>query len=191
MIGGLRLVYSRRGYLAAAVVLFPVALTFYAWAGQVLIVGSGGVSYLIQPDVIVAVLVLAALLALSLPLQAYALKLAVANALQVGGSVVGMVIGTASLGCCAPVILPSLLSLLGFSGTTILSVNITVHRYFVPLALLSALLLGYSVCRDGRVARRDMRRRSGRRHRQATRRSREGEHSGFDEELSAVASNAA
>lgn len=145
MIDGLRLVYGRRGYVAAAIALFPTALIFYAWAGQVLIVAAGGVSYLIQPDVIVAVVVLAALLALSLPLQVYALKLAMASALQVGGSVVGTVIGTASLGCCAPVILPSLLSLLGLSGTTILSVNITVHRYFVPLALLSMLLLGYSI----------------------------------------------
>ena len=38
-----------------------------------------------------------------------------------------------------------LLLLLGFSGTSILSVNLTVHRYFVPLALLGAAPLLFSL----------------------------------------------
>jgi hypothetical protein len=59
--------------------------------------------------------------------------------------VLGVLIGTASMSCCAPVILPTLLSLVGFSGTAILSVNLTIHRFFVPLALLAALLLAYSI----------------------------------------------
>lgn len=41
--------------------------------------------------------------------------------------------------------LPAALSPIGASGTTILSFTLTVHRYFVPLALLGIILLSYSM----------------------------------------------
>lgn len=141
----LHLVYRQPRYLLAALLLFPIMAIFYAWAGQVLDFGSRGPSLLIEPDVIAAIVVLAALFAVSLPLQIFAFRLAVAGARQAGGTVLGALVGTVSMSCCAPVLLPALLSLLGFSGTAILSVNVTVHRYFVPLAMVAIALLGYSL----------------------------------------------
>lgn len=145
MVEALWLVYRQPAYTLAALLLFPLAAIFYAWAGEVLIVSTHGPSILIEPDVITAIVVLAILVSLSLPLQVYAARLAVGRAAHVGGTGLGVLVGTASMSCCAPVLLPAVLSLIGFSGTTILSVNLTVHRYFVPLAMLGALLLGYSV----------------------------------------------
>jgi hypothetical protein len=145
MIDALRLVFGRWRYATAALLLVPLVAIFYAWSAQVIIVDRRGVSMLIEPDVMVAIAILAFLLAVSLPLQVYALRLAIAGVREAGSSILGLLVGTASMSCCAPVLLPAVLSLIGFSGTTILSVNVGIHRYFVPLAALSAVLLGYSV----------------------------------------------
>lgn len=145
MIAALRLVYSRPAYIIAAVVLFGAVLAFYLWSGQVLIISGGGMALLVQPDLIGAAVLLALLFGISLPLQVYALRLALGSVQETGGSILGLLIGGVSMSCCTPVLLPALLSLLGLSGTSILTVNLAVHRYFVPLTLLGALLLLYSV----------------------------------------------
>ena len=149
MMAAIRLVFGQRSYAAAAALLFPIVFIFYVWAGQVLIIGRQGLSILLEPDVIMAAAVLAALFVLSLPLQIYAVRLALVGARQPGSTVLGLVVGSVSMSCCTPVILPAVLSLIGLSGTTILSINLAVHRYFVPLALLGALLLTYSVISTG------------------------------------------
>jgi hypothetical protein len=145
MLAALRLVFRQPVYILSSLLLFPVVALFYAWAAQVVILGSGGVSWLIEPDFIAAILILAALIAISLPLQIYAGRLAVIGAEQAGSGLLGVLAGTASMSCCAPVLLPAILSLIGFSGATILSVNLTIHRYFLPLALLGIVFLGYSI----------------------------------------------
>ena len=145
MIDALSLVFVRRNALVTTAVLFVLVTLLYAWAGQVLIVGPDGVSILIEPTIIAAAVILGLLFAISIPLQVYALRMAALESRSAGGSVLGLLVGTASMSCCAPVLLPAVLSLVGFSGTAILSVNLTIHRYFVPLALLGAMLLGYSI----------------------------------------------
>lgn len=141
----LRLVYGQRRYAVASLLLFPLLAIFYAWAAQVLLVGPQGLSLLLEPDVITVIVVLAFVFAVTVPLQVYAARVAAAGARQVGGTILGVLTGTASMSCCAPVLLPAVLSLIGFSGTTILSVNLTIHRYFVPLAVLGIILLGSSM----------------------------------------------
>jgi hypothetical protein len=145
MIVALRLVYGRPVYSVSAAMLFVAVLVFYLWSGQMLLVSESGLALLVQPDLMVASIILATLFAVSLPLQVYALRLAITGVRQTGGTILGVVIGGVSINCCTPVLLPALLSLAGFSGTNILSVNLTVHRYLVPLTLLGALLLAYSV----------------------------------------------
>lgn len=145
MINALRLVFGQRRYAVAAFSLCPIVVIFYAWAAQVFTIDRHGISTLFEPDVMVAIVTLASLLAIALPLQFYAFRLHIAGASETSSNVLGFLLGTASMSCCAPVLLPGVLSLIGVSGATILSINVTVHRYFVPLAALSALLLGYSV----------------------------------------------
>ncbi len=141
----LGLVYRRPSYLLLAGGLFVVASIFYLWSSQVLLISNGSVSFLVEPPFIGAALLLALLFSLTLPLQIYAVRLAAAPAGGTGGTVLGALLGTASMTCCAPVLLPSLLSLLGFSGTTILGVNGALHRYWLPLATLGIILLAYSL----------------------------------------------
>lgn len=144
-IEGLRLVYGRPWNMAASAILFPIVAVFYAWAGQVLLFDTRGPSVLVEPDVIVVAAILAALLSVSLPLQVFAVRRALAGARQTGSTALGLIIGTISMSCCAPVLLPAILSLVGLTGTTILSVNLGVHRYFVPLAVTGTVLLAYSI----------------------------------------------
>ena len=47
--------------------------------------------------------------------------------------------------CCAPLLAPALLSFVGFSGSTLLNVNTTLHELSTPLTLASLALLLLSI----------------------------------------------
>jgi hypothetical protein len=136
----LRLVYRSPGNMALALAAFGAMTGFYLWSSQVLVVGRHGVSILVQRQYIAAALIMALLFGLLLPLLIYAVRLAAAGAAQSGGTVLAAIFGTLSMTCCAPVVLPSILSFLGFSGTSILSVNETLNRFWLPLATISIIL---------------------------------------------------
>jgi hypothetical protein len=128
-----------------ALVAFVVMAAFYLWSSQVLVVSRHGVSFLLQTQFVAAALIMGLLFGLVVPLLVYAARLAAATASQAGGTALGAIFGMVSMTCCAPVILPAILSLLGFSGTTILSLNQTVNRFWMPLAVAGIILLSYSL----------------------------------------------
>lgn len=140
-----RLVYGRPGNILFGLIAFAVMGTFYLWSSQVLAFSGHGVSVLVAPTFIAAAAIMALLFGFLLPLEVYAFRLAVSTTTQTGGTVLGAIAGTTSMTCCAPVILPSVLSLLGFSGTSILGINSTLNRYWVPLATISVILLTYAI----------------------------------------------
>lgn len=139
------LVYRRPAYVLLAVGAFAVSLFFYLWSSQVITVGPYGLAVLVEVPFMAAAAVLAVLFGLTLPLQIYAIRAAASATAATGGTVLGVLAGTASMSCCAPVIFPALLSLLGFSGTSILGLNGLLHRYWLPLATLGIILLAYSL----------------------------------------------
>lgn len=141
----LRLVYRSPWNVLLALAAFVAMAVFYLWSSQVLIVGRHDVSFLPETQFIAAALVMALLFGLELPLLVYAARLAAASASQTGGTALGAMFGTASMTCCAPVILPAILSLFGFSGTTILRLNQAVSRFWLPLAVAGIILLSYSL----------------------------------------------
>lgn len=141
----LRLVYGEVASWLIGLAAFVGMAILLLWSSQVLTVQAATVHVYLQTGFVAAALLIAALFAMLLPMQVYAIRLAATTARQTGGTLVGAVIGTASMSCCAPVILPSVLSVLGFSGTTILSFNLVVERYWLPLATASVLLLTYSL----------------------------------------------
>lgn len=145
MIPALRLVYSQAVSWAIAIVAGIGMALLLLWSSQVLTVQAGIIHFYLQTGFVAAALLIAALFAVLLPMEVYAIRSAAATARQTGGTVIGALVGTASMSCCAPVIFPSLLSLLGFSGTTILSFNLLVERYWLPLATASVILLVYSL----------------------------------------------
>lgn len=142
-------VFSRPAYVVLGVTAFAVSLLFYLWSSQVLALGPDGIAVLPEVPFIAAALLMALLFGLTLPVQIYAIRAAAAAAGAAGGTVLGVLAGTASMSCCAPVVLPAVLSLLGFSGTTILGLNGLFHRYWLPLATLSIILLAYSLISTG------------------------------------------
>ena len=141
----IRLVYRSPWNVLLALVAFVVMAVFYLWSSQVLIVGRHGISILVELRFIAAAGIMALLFGFLVPLEVYAFRLAAASRAQAGGTVLGATFGTMSMTCCAPVLLPSILSLLGFSGTTILSLNETLNRFWLPLATASVILLSYSL----------------------------------------------
>ena len=141
----LRLVYRSPWNVLLALVAFVVMAVFYLWSSQVLVVSRHGVSFLLQTQFVAAALIMALLFGLLVPLLVHAARLAAASAAQTGGTALGAIFGTASMTCCAPVILPAILSLLGFSGTTILRLNLMLNRFWLPLAVAGIILLTYSL----------------------------------------------
>lgn len=141
----LRTVGGQPVYLALGAVSFTILLLLNLWSSQVLVMGAQGVSLFVEPLFMIAALLMSLLFGALVPLEVYAFRIASALAVQTGGTALGALIGAASMTCCAPVLLPSVLSLLGFSGVTILGLNATLNRFWVPLATLSIILLSYSL----------------------------------------------
>lgn len=139
------LVYRRPAYLALGCLCFGGMAVFLLWSGQVLIIRSRGISLFVEPPVVIAALLLALLFGVAVPMQLYAFRLLSHRAAHAGATVLAALFGTASMTCCAPVLLPSLLALAGFSGTSILSINSALQQYWLPLATFSAILLSYSL----------------------------------------------
>lgn len=141
----IRLVYHIPWNVFSALVAFAAMAVLYLWSSQVLVISRGGVSVLPEPRFIAAALIMAALFGLLVPLLVYAGRLAAASTSQAGGTALGAILGTVSMTCCAPVLLPAILSLVGFSGTAILQLNQTLNRFWMPLAVAGIILLSYSL----------------------------------------------
>lgn len=138
----LRLVFRGRGYVVAAVATTLIMGAFYAWAGQLVTFYPDGSVY-VDPDPahLAALAALALLTGLVLPVQVFAARRGAWGVRQAGTGVMGLVAGIGSLTCCSPLLIPAVLALVGFSGTTLLTVNATLYRYFAPLALTGAAFL--------------------------------------------------
>jgi hypothetical protein len=147
MIGtALWLVFTRRGYLLGAVLATLLTAALYAYAGQIVTIFADGTIFVdADPTRLAALVVLSLLMGLVLPVQVYAVRRAAWRFRQGGTGLLGFMAGLGSLTCCSPLLLPALLSFAGFSGSALLSLNVTLYRYFEPLAALSAVLLALSL----------------------------------------------
>jgi len=97
---------------------------------------SSGWDFYASTQETATMVVLAVLFGMLLPLEVAAIGKARSAAGSAGG-LFGTVFGILSMSCCAPLILPALLSFIGFSGMTLLQVNITVHEWVTPLTFAS------------------------------------------------------
>ena len=145
ILDAIKIVFAERKYLVIGVV---TASGFAA----LFIFGTGFVAFFPQSTYIeldkagvirLATLVILVILAgLVLPMQIYALKKAKAvMGSSKGTTVSSFIVGLSTMSCCAPFLLPALLSFIGFSGVQILTLNITIRQYLVPLSALSIGLL--------------------------------------------------
>ena len=137
---------------AWAVALFGAVamLCLLTWSGGfVTYYPSTGWDFYASTQETATILVLAVLFGLLLPLEVAAITRARAAADTAGG-LLGTVFGILSMSCCAPLILPAILSFVGFSGMTLLQVNVAVHDWATPLTIAS---IAFMVLAIGLVSR--------------------------------------
>lgn len=120
--------------------------------GAIFIFASGMVRFFpeglfidFQPVRMATFLALVVLSGLVIPMQVFALQKAKRNVGASTSSFGGLLAGLATMSCCAPLLLPAILSFLGFSGTQLLYFNSTIKQYVLPLSLISVGLLSVSL----------------------------------------------
>lgn len=125
-----------------------VALFF----GAVFVLTSGMVTFFPEGPFIefnllrIGTLIILVLLSgLVVPMQLFAIQKARSGLKTASSGFGGVLTGIATMSCCAPLLLPSLLSFVGFSGTQLLFFNMSIRQYILPLSLLSAGLLSLSL----------------------------------------------
>jgi hypothetical protein len=127
---------SRSAYLVG-IAGGTAMLALLIWSGGfVVYYPSSGWDFYATTQETATIVVLSGLFGALLPLQVAAIAKARSAAGTTGG-VLGTLFGLASMSCCAPLIVPAVLSFVGFSGMTLLQVNITVHEWSTPLTLAS------------------------------------------------------
>ena len=142
--GALRDFYRDPFEIAVGVVAGAAATVLFAWSGErVSSSPVGGVFWDLRPDRVAAVAALAVAFATVAPLQLDAVRRARASSRgrRLAGLAGSTVPGVAALSCCSPMLVPAVLSALGTSGSTIVTVNVATQRLFVPLAGVSLLLM--------------------------------------------------
>ncbi|MDQ6669216.1 MAG: hypothetical protein M3069_00355 [Chloroflexota bacterium] len=125
-------------------------LCLLAWSGGFMTYyPASGWEFDASPQETVTMVALAVLFGLLLPLEVAAVARARSVAGGAGG-VFGTIFGMLSMSCCAPLILPAVLSFVGFSGMTLLQVNVAVHEWATPLTIGS---IGFMLVAIGLVSR--------------------------------------
>ena len=114
------------------------------WSSGLLVHYRTGWELLASPPELATMGVLSALFGLLVPLQIAALGRA-RGAVGTAGGIAGTVTGILSLSCCAPLLIPTLLSFVGFSGTTLARFNAAVSGLAVPLTIGSIALMLASI----------------------------------------------
>ncbi len=135
-------VFRAWGYRAAGGLIMLSTAVVLAWTGQVVLVfPEGGVFVNADGWTLMALAGASVLLGVTVPLHWYAWRRAQGTASAQGMGALGALFSVGALSCCAPLLLPGLLSLVGFSGTTLLSLNLRLHQWRLPLTLAALAFL--------------------------------------------------
>lgn len=120
--------------------------------GGVFLFGTGMVTFFptgpyieFIPTRIITLIALTILSGITVPVQLHAIRKARAGLKEGASGAGGLLAGMATMSCCAPLFLPAVLSFIGFSGTQLLFLSITVRQYALYLSLASIALLGMSL----------------------------------------------
>ena len=141
-IQALRVVFGRPAYAASAVTVALLSAALLAWTGQVVTVfPEGGIFVDAGVLTIVGLGLAALLLGVTFPLHWYAWRRSRRAAAAGGVGALGAVFSVGSFSCCAPLLIPGVLSLLGFSGSSLLALNLRLHQLRLPLTLLAIAFL--------------------------------------------------
>jgi len=131
------------------IILGIIAAIFF---GAIFILSSGMVTFFAEgpfidfnPLRIVTFLALVILAMMVFPMQLFAIQKAKSGLKTSASGFGGLLTGIATMSCCTPLLLPAILSFIGFSGTQLLFFNSTIRQYVLPLSLASVGLLFISL----------------------------------------------
>jgi hypothetical protein len=114
------------------------------WGSGLLAHYSTGWVVIADPEEMATLAILSVLFGMLVPLEVAAVTKA-RSLVGVAGGLAGTLTGILSVSCCAPLLIPTLLSFVGFSGTALVTFNLVVRDYLGPLAVLSIVLMGLSI----------------------------------------------
>jgi hypothetical protein len=135
-------VYRQRTYQLAAIIAAAGMAILLIWSSQIMTVfPQGGVFLDVDAFTLVSIGLAASLMGITLPLHWFAWRRTRAVVPASGLGLVGTLFSVGSLSCCAPLLLPGVLSLLGFSGSTLLLFNLRLHQLRLPLTVLALAFL--------------------------------------------------
>src|SRR5205823_4686398 len=117
---------------------------FLVWSSGLLVHYRAGWQVIASAQELLTVGSISILFGVLVPLEVAAITKA-RSAAGVAGGAAGAVTGILSVSCCAPLLIPSLLSFVGFSGTALVTFNLTVRDYMGQLALASIVLMVGSI----------------------------------------------
>jgi hypothetical protein len=137
--------FERRHAYAIACASSLAMLGLLVWnSGGLKYYSRSGWEFYAQPVEVASIVVVAVLFGLLVPLQLAAIRKARASPGTASG-LVGTVTAVAGMSCCAPLLLPAVLSFVGFSGTALLGFNASMRRLADPLQLASVALMAMSI----------------------------------------------
>jgi hypothetical protein len=136
--------FARPWAYVVALVSAVAMATLLIWGSGLLAHYSTGWVVIAAPEELATIGSLSLLFGMLVPLEVAAVTKA-RSAVGVAGGLAGTVTGILSVSCCAPLLIPTLLSFVGFSGTALVTFNITVRDYLAPLAALSIVLMVASI----------------------------------------------
>jgi len=132
-----------RAYFLALAAAIGMAILL-VWGSGLLAHYPTGWVVVADPEEMATVAALSILFGILVPLEVAALSKA-RSVVGVAGGLAGTLTGILSVSCCAPLLIPTVLSFVGFTGTALVTFNITVRDYLGQLAVLSLLLMAASI----------------------------------------------
>lgn len=141
----LRTVFSERTYWLIGVASALVFAALFGFGSGLITIFPEGAFFELNAWRLATLLALIVLAGLVVPMQWYAIRKARSGLTTSAPGVGGMLTGLATMSCCAPLLLPAVLSFVGFSGTQLLFLNTAVRRFIAPLSLLSIAFLLFSL----------------------------------------------
>ena len=139
-----RLVFRDPFNLALGLVAALGCAVLLCWSGQIVTRAPlGGLYWDLDSGRLAAIAAISLAFGVAVPLQLAAVRQArAATRVRAGaGFALASLSGIAAVSCCSPLVLPTVLSFLGATGTTILGANLAAHRWFLPLSAISVALL--------------------------------------------------
>jgi hypothetical protein len=138
-------VFARRWAYVLALASGLAMLLLLAWnSGGLKYYPRTGWEFYADPLELASIVVLSALFGLLVPMELAAVDRSRAGVGAASG-LAGAIAAIAGVSCCAPMLLPALLSFVGFSGTALLVFNASLRRLMGPLELASVILMVASI----------------------------------------------